>query len=136
MGKERDLRERPLGELFARLGRELSLLVQQEIELAQTELSERVRIAVSGAAFLSVGGLLGFFAFAALTTAIILAVALALPGWASALVVAAGYGSIAGIFALIGRGRMRRAQPLAPQTVQTLKENVEWAKIRMKSGIK
>ena len=136
METQEDLRDHTIGELFGRLSRELSLLVQQEIELAKTELREQARILGVAGGFLGVGAALGLGAFGALTTAIILAIALVLPAWAAALIVAIGYGIIAAIFALIGAQRARAAQPPLPQTVETIKENIEWAKTRARSGIR
>jgi uncharacterized membrane protein YqjE len=136
METQEDLRDHTIGELFGRLSRELSLLVQQEIELAKTELKEQARVLGVAGGFLGAGAALGLGAFGALTAAIILAIALVLPAWAAALIVAIGYGMIAAIFALVGAKRARAAQPPLPQTVETLKENIEWAKTRARSGIK
>jgi len=131
-----DLRERSVGELFARLSRETSLLVQQEIDLAKAELIQQGRIAAKGGALLGAGAVLGLGAFGAATAALILAIALVLPAWAAAVIVAIVYGVIGGMLALAGKSRLQHAAPPAPQTVETLKENVEWAKTRAKSATK
>ena len=44
------------------------------------------------------------------------------------------HAAIAGVLALAGRGRLKQATPPAPQTVETLKEDVEWAKTQTGSA--
>jgi len=129
-----DLRGRTLHELFSRLSRQVVLLVRQEIDLAKAELSQQARVVGFAAVLLAAATLFGVGAFAAVTTALILAIGLALPGWAAALLVAFGYGVFAGLLALFGMKRIRSSQLPAPQTLETIKENVEWAKSRAKSA--
>lgn len=130
--EEHQLHDRTIGELFSRLSREMSLLVQQEIDLAKAELMQKLVPAGMGIAFLLVAALLGLGAFAALTTAFITALMLVLPAWASALIVMAVWGILALILAIAAKGRLQSATPAAPNTVETLKENVEWAKTQAK----
>jgi uncharacterized membrane protein YqjE len=130
---EPELREQSMGELLKKLTRETTLLVRQEIDLAKTELAERAVVAGSGAAMFGIGTVLALGAFGAITACFILALALVIPAWAAALVVAIVYGAVAGIMALGGKKQIERAVPPAPQTVETLKENVEWAKTRTRS---
>ncbi len=55
--------------------------------------------------------------------------------WLAALIVAAVYGAIAGVLALQGKNKIQEATPPAPeQTVETLKEDAEWAKTQTRSG--
>ena len=49
--------------------------------------------------------------------------------WLSALIVTVVYAAIAGVLALMGKKKVQQATPPVPeQTVETLKEDVEWAK--------
>jgi uncharacterized membrane protein YqjE len=132
--KAAELRDRSVGELFSRLSREMSLLVHQEIDLAKAELAQQGRTAGKGAVALAIAAIFGLGAFGAATATLILALALVLPAWAAALIVMLVYGLIAGMMALAGKKEIQRAAPPAPQTVETLKENVEWAKTRAKSA--
>ena len=53
----------------------------------------------------------------------------------AALIVAVVYGAIAGVLALQGRDRMKRATPPVPeQTIDSTKEDVAWAKTRARSA--
>jgi Putative Actinobacterial Holin-X, holin superfamily III len=129
-----DLRARPFGELVQQLAKETSTLVRQEIELAKAEVTEKGRQAGKGAGMFGAAGIIALLALGALTAAAILALDLAVAGWLAALIVAAVYGATAGLLALAGKGRVQEATPPAPQTVETVKEDIEWAKTRGRSA--
>lgn len=123
--------DRSLAELSRDLTRQTTTLVRQEIELAKVELAQKGKQAGIGAGMFGGAGALGFYAFGALTAAAILGLAELVPGWAAALIVAALYGLGAGALALMGKGRVQQASPPVPEeTVETLKEDVEWARTR------
>jgi hypothetical protein len=131
---QEDLRERPLGELLKQLSEETTRLVHQELELAKAELTQKARQAGIGAGLFGAAAAIGFLALAALTTCLILALAAAMPAWLAALLVAVGYGVIAAVLVLQGRNKVRQATPPVPeQTIQTVKEDVQWAKTQMRS---
>jgi hypothetical protein len=57
--------------------------------------------------------------------------------WIAALIVTVVYGAIAGVLALQAKNRVAEATPPVPQqTVETVKEDVQWAKTQMPSGSK
>ena len=125
-----DLRERTLSELLGRFTREATLLIKQELDLAKAELAKNGRVAAAGAAMIGVGGVFGLGALAALTATFILALALVMPAWLAALIVAIVYWAIAGILALGGKNLVVKAQPLIPETIETIKEDIAWVKGR------
>jgi MFS family permease len=130
-----DLRERPIGELVRQLAQETSTLVRQELDLAKAEVREKGRKAGFGVGLVGAAGVLGLLALGTLTAFFILALDGALPSWAAALIVAAVYGAIAGVLYLQGRAKVQKAGPPVPdQTVETLKEDVEWAKSQTRSA--
>ena len=129
-----DLRERPLGELLKQLSEETTRLVHQELELAKAELAQKGRQAGLGAGLFGAAGAIGFLALAALTTCFILALDAAMPAWLAALLVAVVYGGLAAVLAVRGRAKVRQATPPLPeQTIETVKEDVQWAKTQMRS---
>jgi uncharacterized membrane protein YqjE len=129
-----DLRERPLGELLRQLSQETTRLVHQEVELAKAELTQKGKQAGAGAGMFGGAGVIGFLALAALTTAVILALDAVMPAWLAALLVAVVYGALAALLALQGRNKVRQATPPVPtQTIETVREDVEWAKTQMRS---
>lgn len=135
-GHQEDLRERPIGELLKQLSQETSTLVKQELDLAKAEMTEKGKKAGLGAGFIGGGALLGLGAFGAFTTFLIALLATALDHtWLAALIVTAVYGGIAAFLALRGKDKIQEATPPAPeQTVETLKEDVEWARTRTQSA--
>jgi uncharacterized membrane protein YqjE len=129
-----DLRERPFGELLKQLSEETTRLVHQELELAKAELTQKGKQAGMGAGLFGGAGAIGFLALAALTTCFILALDAAMPAWLAALIVAVVYGAIAAVLALRGRAKVRQAVPPVPeQTIETVKEDVEWVKTQTPS---
>lgn len=134
-GRQEDLRGQPTGELVKQLSEQTSTLVRQEIELAKAELSERGKVAGKGAGLLGGGGVVGLLAAGAFTAFLILLLSEAMAAWVAALIVAVAYGAGAALLALSGRDRIREGMPPAPeQTVESVKEDVQWAKTRATSA--
>jgi uncharacterized membrane protein YqjE len=132
---QNELRERPTADLLKELSDHTTTLVKQEIDLAKAELSEKGKKAGLGAGMFGGAGLFGVFAFAALTTCIIAALESPLNLWLAALIVAVVYAVVAGVLALQGRNKVKEAGPPVPeQTTESVKEDVQWAKTRAKSG--
>ena len=129
-----DLRERPIGELLKQLSEETTRLVHQELELAKAELTQKGKQAGIGAGLFGAAGAVGLLGAAALTTCFILLLDLAMPAWLAALVVAVVYAGVAAVLALRGRDRVKQAVPPVPeQTIDTVKEDVQWAKNQTRS---
>ena len=105
-----------VGELARQLSEQTSRLVRQEMELAKAELSIKGKQAGLGAGLFGGAGVLGLFALAALTAAVIAALSLAMATWLAALIVAVVYGAAAGVAALIGRRKVQEALPPFPRT--------------------
>jgi uncharacterized membrane protein YqjE len=130
-----ELRDRPTGELLKQLSDQTTTLVHKEIELAKAELGEKGKTAGLGAGLFGGAGVFGLGAFAALTTCIIAVLDSAMPLWLAALIPAVVYAAVAGVLALRGRDKVREAGPPVPeQTTESVKEDVQWAKTRVKSG--
>jgi len=114
-----------IAELLQKFVREVTLLVQQEFQLARAEMSRMLKVAAGSAAAFSVCALFALGAFAALTTVFIAAIALALPVWAAALIVAIVYAVVAGIAAVAGKSSLEKLGDAAPtRTIQTLEDDV------------
>jgi uncharacterized membrane protein YqjE len=130
-----DSRDRPIAELMRDLSEQTTTLVRKELELAKAELAEKGKKAGVGAGMFGGAGLLGVFAFGALTACVVLALATAIAAWLAALIVAVVYGGVAAVLALRGRTQVRRATPPIPQqAVDSTKEDVEWVKTRAKAS--
>jgi hypothetical protein len=129
-----DLRDRSLGELLKQLSEQTTRLVHQELELAKAELQQKGKQAGAGAGMFGGAGAIGLAALGALTACLILALDTVMPAWLAALIVAVVYGIIAFVLVKQGQARIRRATPPVPeQTIETVKEDLEWAKTQMRS---
>src|SRR5687768_4048389 len=87
-------------ELVSRLSADGSQLVRDEIALAKLELGEKAKKAGVGAGFFGAAGMLAAYAFGVLLAAAVLALALVMPAWAAALIVAVLLLAGAGVAAL------------------------------------
>ena len=129
-----DLHDSSIPELLKQLSQQTATLVRQEIELAKAEATQKGKKAGLGAGMFGAAGIVGFLALGALTACFIALLDLAMATWLAALIVALVYGAIAGVLAVIGRDRLKEATPPVPQTVETVKEDVEWAKTQTRSA--
>jgi len=134
-----DLRHAPMSELVNRLASDLSVLVRQEFELLRSEMTDQLsqsgRRAGQGAGMLSAAAVCGLMALGTLTATAILLLALAFPPWLAALIVTIGYGVGAGVAAIEGKRKLQELTPPVPrQTIETVKEDVEWAKSQTTSA--
>ncbi|OBK18623.1 phage holin family protein [Mycobacterium asiaticum] len=116
------------GELMAQLSAQTSRLVRDEMRLAQKELLRSAKHAGIGAGLFGAAGLLAFFGMAGLITAAIAALALALPTWAAALIVGAALLAAAGAAALMSRRQAKEVTPAAPETVASVKKDIQEVK--------
>ncbi|HYH48815.1 MAG TPA: phage holin family protein [Acidimicrobiia bacterium] len=122
--------ERSLGELLGEMTSNLSTLVRKEIDLARVELKDEVRQAGKA------GGMLGGAALVGHLGALLLSLALALglsealdaDAWLGLFVVGALAVGIAAVLGAQGRNKLQQIDAVPPQTVQTLKEDVQWVK--------
>jgi type IV secretory pathway TrbD component len=130
-----DLRDRGLGDLFKKLSEETSTLIRQEMALARAELTEKGKRAGVGAGMLGGAGVAGLLTLGTLTACLILVLNEWMDAWLAALILTVVWAAIAAVLALKGRDKVQEAAPPVPeQTVETLKEDVEWAKTRKSSA--
>jgi uncharacterized membrane protein YqjE len=125
-----DLREESIGDLLKRLSQDTSTLVRQEMALARAELTEQGKRAGTGAGMLGGAGVAGLLTLGALTATVIGVLDTGMAFWLAALIVTVIWAAVAGVLALQGRNKIKEATPPAPQTVETVKEDVRWAKTR------
>ena len=118
-----------LGALAHDLSEQTSALVRSEVELAKAELAAKGKAAGIGAGLFGAAGLLAFFGGAVLITTVILALALVLPAWLAALIVAVVLFAAAAVAGIIGKGKVTEATPPAPErAVDGVKQDVETIK--------
>jgi len=120
-----------LTQLVGGIVTDLQTLMRQELQLAKTEIRQewdKTKIAAgsmaAGAGLLTVAGLLLSFALVYLLQAL----APGLPTWACFGIVGVALGLIGGILVGVGRSKAADINVIPPQTVETMKENVQWLK--------
>jgi hypothetical protein len=121
-----------LGEIVQDILRDIQNMIRGEIRLARAELGEKARHAGKAGGMLGAAVLCGLLAAGCFVAACIAALALAMPIWVAALIMTVLLAAIGGACFAAGRTRLRQVDPVPRQTVQTLKDDVEWAKHRMK----
>ena len=120
--------ERSLGEVVSDLSTDLSTLMKQEVQLAKVELKQEVTKVGKGAGMLGGAGFAGWFVLLFLSLAMTFLLDNWLPIEVAALITAGVWAVIAAALALVGRKELQEANPQLPQTQETLKEDVQWAK--------
>jgi Putative Actinobacterial Holin-X, holin superfamily III len=120
--------DKNLGEIVSEVSEKASLLVRQEIDLAKAELQQKGKIAGKGAGMLAGAAVAGLLALGALTAGLIALLDKAMATWVAALIVMALWAVVALVLAKSGQKALQRATPPAPQTVETVKEDIQWAK--------
>jgi MFS family permease len=129
------LEDRPMAELVRQLSEQTTTLVRQEIELAKAEMTAKGKEVGIGAGAFGAAGLVGLYAFGAITACLILALSTAVAGWVAALIVGVVYAIVAGVLALVGRKKTQAGAPPVPErAISSTKEDVEWAKTRAKTA--
>ena len=130
-----DLRQESFGELAKGLSRDISVLVRQELDLARAEMREKAKIAGPGLGMFGGAGVFALAALGAFTAFLILLLDLAMPAWAAALIVTALWAAVAGVLYVTGRERVKEAgKPVPEQTIETVKEDVDFAKEMLRSS--
>lgn len=151
-----ELREQSVGELVRQLATETTTLVRQELDLARAEatragetvvtlakqelqlakaeMAEKGRQAGPGLGMVGGAAAVALLAGGALTAFAILALDGVMPNWLAALLVGLALAAIAAGLYFAGKQRVSEAGPLVPeQTIETIKEDVEWAKTQIGS---
>jgi hypothetical protein len=121
--------ERSLGDLFSDLSRETTTLVRQEVQLAKAELTQSATEAARGIGMLVAGGAVAYAGLFFLLLAIVFGLIEAgWDAWLSALVVGLVVVAIGAILVLRARESLKPANLAPRRTIETLKEDQEWAK--------
>ena len=123
-----DVENSSLGDIVGRLTSDFSQLMRAEIALAKAEAKDEVKDAGKGVGMLAGAGYAGHLLVLFLSIAVMFGLGHWMPlGWA-ALIVGVIWGIVAAVLASSGRKNLKRATPPMSETVETLKEDAQWAK--------
>jgi hypothetical protein len=122
--------DRSIGELFGQLSQDMTLLFRQELQLARVEMSEKISQLTGNLVSVVAGGFVAYVGALALVAALILGLnqVAGISPWVSALIVGAIF-AVAG-YVMLNRGlkELKRVDLSPRRTVETLKDDVQWAK--------
>jgi uncharacterized membrane protein YqjE len=131
-----DPRDRGIGELVKELANQTSTLVQQEIRLAQAEVSQKAKVAGKGAGMLAGAAVAALLGLGALTALLIVVLDSFMALWLAVAIVMILWLVVAAVLGLSGKNALKESTPPAPQTVETVKEDIQWAKTQTGSAKK
>jgi uncharacterized membrane protein YqjE len=121
---------RSVGDLLGEVTGDLSKLMRQEVALAKVEMKEEAAKAGKASGLLGGAGLVGYLVLVFLSLALMFALDNVMGiGWAAVLT-AVILGIISAVLFVVGRNKFKQVNAIPEQTVETLKEDVQWAKNR------
>ena len=125
-GGDAAAQERSTGELVKQMTEQVSTLVRDELKLARVEMTRKGKQAGLGAGMLGGGGLIALYGVGCLIACAIIGLSHVVQPWLAALIVGVALLAIAGVAALMGKGRIQRATPPVPtQAAASVKADVE-----------
>jgi Putative Actinobacterial Holin-X, holin superfamily III len=134
-GADPETDEASISELMQRLSDQTSSLARKEIELAKAEVTQKGKRLGIGAGAFGAAGIIGLFAFGALTAGLILLLGTAVDDWLAAVIVGAVYTVAAGGLALTGKQQVEAGSPPVPErAIESTKQDVEAAKAGYQEG--
>jgi len=122
--------EPSLGELVAGMTADFGTLVRKELELAKAEVREEAKSSGKAAGMFGAAAVAGHMALLFLSLALAWGLTEIMPEGFAFLLVGLLYAVVAYVAATQGKQRMREVRP-PEQTIETVKEDVAWAKARM-----
>jgi hypothetical protein len=129
------IRSASTADLVKLASEQVSQLIRDELALARMEMQTKAKRMGVGAGLFGGAGVVVFYGVGALIAGIALLIALALPAWASALIVAGGLFLLAGLFALFGRNEVKRAgTPMPDEAIGSVKADVQTLSQAVKDG--
>jgi hypothetical protein len=120
--------------LFNTLMHDVTLLFRKEFELARSEISVKVSEMSNGVIMIGAAAVAGLAALLFVMTAATFAIALVLPAWAAALIVAGIVGILAVALFSIGRNRLKAEHMVPERTVRTLRDDAEFTRQQFRGG--
>ena len=130
---EPSFEDRSLKELVSNLGKDMGLLVRQEMQLAKAEVSEKVSNVTKGAVKIGAGAFVAYAGVLALTAALVLlAITIGISPWLSAAIIAALFLFVGVLLIQSGRRSMKAGPPPLQRTKQTSKQTVQHIKEQLR----
>src|ERR1700736_3153538 len=120
--------ERSVPEVLQDIVRNLQEIIRSEFRLAKTEIKEEASKARPPIITVAVGLVLAIYAAGILLLAVVYALTNVMAAWMAALIVGVVVLALAGIFVSAGLKRLKHVQAVPEKTIESVKENLQWAK--------
>jgi uncharacterized membrane protein YqjE len=124
--------QRSVPEVLQDIVGNLQEIIRSEFLLAKTELKEEVSRAAKPVATFGVGLALGFYGIGFLLLAAVYGLSTVMAGWLAALLVGAILAIVAIVLMSSSGKKLKHVNPTPDKTIQSLEENVQWAKHQIK----
>ncbi len=124
--------DRSIGVVLEDIVANVQHIIRAEVRLAKVETRDELLKMKRSAIFLAAGAFLVVLGVAVLLLAAVYALALVLPSWAAALVVAVVTIIVAASCVAGGLKSLKQVTLPPPKTVATIQENIQWAKTQSK----
>ena len=130
--QRRSTDERSTQELFSDMTREAGVLLRKEIELAKIETKAQLSEASKVGVAFTVAGVAGYLALLLLSFAAAWGLAAVLPAGVAFLIVGLVYAVVAAVLLAQARKKAAALQLAPQQTIETLREDGQWARAQTK----
>jgi uncharacterized membrane protein YqjE len=123
--------DKSLGDLFGELSSEFSDLMKTQVELAKVEIRTEARKAGRTAGMFGGAALAGYMALLLLSFAVVWGLENVMDAGLAFLIVGAVYAIAAAVLYVRGRDRAKTVNLKPEQTVDSVKEDVQWARQKL-----
>jgi uncharacterized membrane protein YqjE len=107
-------------------------IIRSEFRLAKAEVREEASKAAPPFKMIVIGAGIGFYALGFLLFTLMMGLATVVATWLAALIVGAVLGLIALVLITTASKRLKQVNTVPERTIETMKENVQWAKNQIK----
>jgi uncharacterized membrane protein YqjE len=107
-------------------------IIRSEFRLAKAEVREEASKAAPPLKMIVIGAGIGFYALGFLLFTLVMGLATVVATWLAALIVGAVLGLIALVLITTASKRFKQVNAVPERTIETMKENVQWAKNQIK----
>jgi uncharacterized membrane protein YqjE len=107
-------------------------IIRSEFRLAKAEVKEEASQAAPPLKMMVVGAGIGFYALGFLIFTLVMGLATMVATWLAALIVGGVLGLIALVLITTASKRLKQVNKVPERTIETMKENVQWAKNQIK----
>jgi len=120
--------QRSVPEVLQDIVGNLQEIIRSEFRLAKTELKEEASRAAKPVATFGAGLVFAFYGFGFLLLASVYGLSTVMAGWLAALIVGAILALLATALLSSSGKKLKSVNPIPNKTLQSLEENVQWAK--------